>query len=75
MYEEAESLSSSILKQLRNHHSTTQDMFQSTSMVLVQAFNQLAKQVPFPFFSLFHHSGSIWIDLFFSLSKIAYVNK
>lgn len=43
MYEEAESLSSSILKQLRNHHSTTQDMFQSTSMVLVQAFNQLAK--------------------------------
>lgn len=49
MYEEAESLSSSILKQLRNdyYHDTpispTQDMFESTAMVLVQAFNQLGK--------------------------------
>lgn len=47
MYEEAESLSSSILKQLRNDDipisTTTQDMFESTSMVLVQAFNQLGK--------------------------------
>jgi len=78
MYEEAESLSSSILKKLRNDDTpistTTQDMFQSTSMVLVQAFNQLGKQVPFTFFSIFHHYWPVWIDFFFSLLKIDYVN-
>lgn len=44
MYQEAASLASSILERLRDHtDSVTPDMFESTAMVLLQAFNQLGR--------------------------------
>jgi len=46
---------SSSLKRLRNDDSTnaSQDMLETTSMILVQAFNQFGRNVPFTFFSEF----------------------
>ena len=45
MFEEAASLSSSILKRLRDDASgvVTQDMLESAAMVLLQSFNQLGR--------------------------------
>lgn len=45
MYEEAASLSSSILKRLRDDATaiSTQDMLESAAMVLLQSFNQLGR--------------------------------
>jgi hypothetical protein len=57
MYEEAASLASTILKQQQSclrDVDDNDDMLQSTAMVLLQAFNHLGRQLPFPIFPNFN---------------------
>jgi hypothetical protein len=55
MYEEAASLASTILKQQQQRClRDNDDMLQSTAMVLLQAFNHLGRQLPFPIFPNFN---------------------